>query len=283
MARTPTQKPQTKLPAVMQGLITPPAVAAPAAPIASFMVPTMPQGRGLSGALPSLASGTAMQRGFNPMPSYQMGGAIGPGGQPIRPAGLQQAAPQGQANPDMIEMQVQDFIQRNPQQVTQIQQLLADSLASGELTQQELNMVVQMATTALRNPALYPQLRQYLIQQNMADEEDLPPDFDQGLLITILIAGRALQANVGGQNMLAGGTPALAGQQPIQSMKNGGRVRGEPSEPVVIEAHTGEYVIPKHIVEMKGREFFDRMLKQYSDDAEDGDDDAYRANGSKAK
>ena len=87
------------------------------------------------------------------------------------------------------------------------------------------------------------------------------------VVIAILIAARAAQADVGGQNLMAGGTPAMAGPAPIQSMKDGGRVRGEDSKPVMIEAHTGEYVIPKHVVDMKGREFFDRMLEQYSEKA----------------
>jgi hypothetical protein len=180
-----------------------------------------------------------------------------------------QMNPQTPLNADMVEMQIQNFVGQNPQQVAQIQQEIMTLLSSGEMTQQQLNTIVQMATAAIRNPALYPQLRQAMIQQGVADEEDLPLDFDQGFLIAIIIAGRAMQANVGGQNMLAGGTPAMAGAAPIQSMKDGGRVRGEASEPVMIEAHTGEYVIPKHVVDMKGREFFDRMLEQYADKAQD--------------
>jgi hypothetical protein len=251
----------TALPPVLQGLMT----AAPQPPV-------MAPGRGLAGAMPSLAGAGAPQMGFGQVPSYQVGGAIGPGGQPIRPAGLQpQTNPQEPLDPQMVEMQIQKFVGQNPQQVAQIQQEIMALLSSGEMTQQELNMVVQMATAALRNPALYPQLRQAMVQQGIVDEEDLPLDFDQGLLITIVIAGRTMQANVGGQNMLAGGTPAMAGAAPIQSMKDGGRVRGEASEPVMIEAHTGEYVIPKHVVDMKGREFFDRMLEQYAGKASDNE------------
>jgi hypothetical protein len=54
-------------------------------------------------------------------------------------------------------------------------------------------------------------------------------------------------------------------------MKDGGRVKGSASAPVMIEAHTGEYVIPKHVVDMKGREFFDRMLEQYAEKARNAD------------
>jgi len=253
----------TALPPVLQGLMS----AAPTPPV-------MAPGRGLAGAMPSLAGATAPQMGFGQAPSYQMGGAIGPGGQPQRPAGMTmpgQTNPQEPLSPQMIEMQIQDLATRNPQVLAQIKQAINESIMSGELTQQELNTMVQLATTVLRNPALYPQIRQFAIQQGIATEQDLSPQYDQGLIIAILIAARAAQANVGGQNMMAGGTPAMAGAAPVQSMKDGGRVRGEASEPVMIEAHTGEYVIPKHVVDMKGREFFDRMLEQYAEKANNED------------
>lgn len=261
----PTQRvaQPTALPPVLQGLM-----AAPPQP------PVMAPGRGLAGAMPSLAGAGAPQMGFGQVPSYQVGGAIGPGGQPIRPAGLQpQANPQEPISPQMVEMQIQDLATRNPQVLAQIRQAIDEAILSGELTQQELNMMVQLATTVLRNPALYPQIRQFAIQQGIATEQDLSPQYDQGLIIAILIAARAAQADVGGQNMMAGGTPAMAGAAPVQSLKRGGRVRGDSSEPVMIEAHTGEYVIPKHVVDMKGREFFDRMLEQYADKARKADND----------
>ena len=188
----------------------------------------------------------------------------------MRPAGVQQQmTPQGPLSPQMVEMQIQDFAAKNPQVLAQIRQAINEAMMAGELTQQELNMMVQLATTVLRDPSLYPQIRQFAIQQGLATEQDLSPQYDQGLVIAILIAARAAQANVGGQNMMAGGTPAMAGAAPVQSLEKGGRVRGESSEPVMIEAHTGEYVIPKHVVDMKGREFFDRMLEQYAEKAQD--------------
>ena len=250
----------TALPPVLQGLMS----AAPQPPV-------MAPGRGLAGGMPSLAGAMAPQQaGFGQVPSYQMGGAIGPGGQPQRPAGMAmpgQMNPQEPLSPQMIEMQIQDLATRNPQVLAQIRQAIDEAIMSGELTQQELNTMVQLATTVLRNPALYPQIRQFAIQQGIATEQELSPEYDQGLIIAILIAARAAQADVGGQNMMAGGTPAMAGAAPVQSMKDGGRVQGEASEPVMIEAHTGEYVIPKHVVDMKGREFFDRMLEQYAEKA----------------
>ena len=259
MARKPTRQSQSSAPAIppiLQGLMT--ATPQPAA---------MPSGSGLAGAMPALAPGgmTPQQMGGGQLPSYQMGGAIGPGGQPMRPAGVQQAAPQGPMDPAMMDMQIQQFAAQNPQVLAQIKQAINQGLMAGELTQQELNMMAQLATTVMRDPSLYPQIRQFAIQQGIATEQDLPMEYDQGLIIAILIAAQAAQANVGGQDMMAGGTPNMAGAAPVQSMEDVGRVRGEASEPVMIEAHTGEYVIPKHVVDMKGREFFDRMLEQYAE------------------
>jgi hypothetical protein len=220
---------------------------------------------------------------FRPLPSYQMGGAIGPGGQPMRPAGLQDAAPTGeQMSPQMVEMQIEEFVRTNPQAVQQIQQLFMQGVQSGQLDQQELNNIYQLAMTALRNPATYPQLRQYAITQGIAAAEDLPPQFDQPLVIAVILAIRSAQAGVGGQNMMQGGTPAMAPPAPalgapppggaMPSMAKGGPIPGgSGSKPVAIEAHEGEYVIPKHVVDMKGREFFDKMLAQYGPDGKNAD------------
>lgn len=188
---------------------------------------------------------------------------------PVPSAGVQpQANTQAPIPPQMVEMQIQDLASRNPQALAQIKQAVDQAMMSGELTQQELDMMVQLATTVLRNPALYPQIRQFAIQQGLATEQDLSPTYDQGLVIAILIAARAARADVGGQDMMAAQSPGQPlAQPPMQSMKDGGPVGGGASAPVPIQAHTGEYVIPKHVVDMKGREFFDRMLAQYADKA----------------
>ncbi|MEI2419373.1 hypothetical protein V6O07_03800, partial [Arthrospira platensis SPKY2] len=165
--------------------------------------------------MPMLAPGA-------PIPSYQMGGAIGPGGQPQLPAGLQQTAPQGPMPPEMMEMQLQQFSSQNPQAVQQIRSVINQALASGDIEPQQLNMLAQIATTAMRSPELYPQLRQMAIQQGVADEEDMPPEFDQGFIISILLAAQAMQADVGGQDMMAGGQPPMpGGQPPIPSYEAG--------------------------------------------------------------
>jgi hypothetical protein len=212
-----------------------------------------------------LASGMSGPQTF--VPSYQQGGMVGTGGMPVPPGQMSMPdmppaqgvgvnsdmPPQGQMDPQMLEMQLNQFTNQNPQQMQQIQQEMMMAMQSGELTQDELNMMVQLATVASQNPQMYQYVRQFAIQQGLATEEDLPREYDQGLVFTILLAGRSLQ-QAGGM-----GVPSMAmGGKVPQSKKDDGSV--------LINAHEGEYVVPKNVVEMKGREFFDSLVAKYSGD-----------------
>lgn len=203
-----------------------------------------------------LSSSMMPQQGF--IPSYQEGGLVTPTGAPQQmpsqmPAaqgvGVSPTAVSGPIDPQMLEMQINRFATQNPQQMQQIQQEIMAAFQTGELTPDELNMMVQLATVAAQNPQMYPNVRRFAIQQGIATEEDLPMEYDQGLVFVLLLAARAVQQMTGGQNM----------QQPIQSMKTGGKVSGADGA-VLINAHAGEYVIPKEVVEKKGTEFFDKMI-----------------------
>jgi hypothetical protein len=226
-----------------------------------------------------LSGGMASQQSF--VPSYQAGGMIGAGGMPEpMNAGL---APQGQAgqagqtpmSPQMLEMNINQFANQHPQQVAQIRQAVMQGLQSGELTQQELNMMVQLATVAAQNPEMYSYVRNFAIQQGIATEQDIPPEYDQGLIFTMLLIGRSMQANVGGQDMMQGGSAAMAGgpavtapqvsSGAIPSMAKGGMTPDSKKADgsVLINAHEGEYVIPANVVKMKGKEFFDSLVEKY--------------------
>lgn len=196
------------------------------------------------------------------VPSYQVGGMIGPGGAPDMAGAAQQPAPMA---PQMLEMQVNQFASQHPEQVAQIRAAVMQALQSGELTQQELNMIVQLATVAAQNPEMYPNVRRFAIQQGIATEQDLPQQYDQGLVFVLLLAARAVQADLGGQNMMQGGSPAMAGGQPIPSMAKGGMTPDSKKSDgsVLINAHEGEYVIPANVVKMKGKEFFDNLVEKY--------------------
>lgn len=211
------------------------------------------------GGMPQAGLSSAMTGQQTFLPSYQQGGLVTPTGAPQQMPGQMPAAqgvgvsPNMQAgnavDPQMMEMQVNQFVMQHPEQVQQIQQVILQEFQAGRLTPDELNMVIQLATVAAQNPQMYPNIRNFAIQQGLAAEEDLPMEYSAGLVFALLIASRAVQQMTGGQGM----------QQPIQSMKLGGKVSGDDGA-VLINAHAGEYVIPKEVVEKKGTDFFDKMI-----------------------
>ena len=218
------------------------------------------------------------------VPSYEAGGMIGPGGAPRPPApvasgqtaGVAQGAPAGNMPPQMVEAQLNQFMRQNPQQVAQIRQMMMQAMQQGQFTQQELNTLAQLAQVAVQNPEMYPYVRRFAVQQGILGEQEMPPQFDQGLLFVILLAARAFQQDVGGQNMMSGGTPSMAGGPAVTpsqvtsgppSMAMGGTVPDSKKADgsVLINAHEGEYVIPRNVVEMKGKEFFDNLVQKYKE------------------
>lgn len=218
---------------------------------------------GASPAPTGLASGFNNPQMF--VPSYQTGGMIGAGGMP-EPTGVglaEQGGKQGMS-PEMLNMQVNQFASQHPQELNKMRAAIMEIMQTGELSQQELNMIVQLATVAAQNPEMYPYVRNFAIQQGLATEQDLSPQYDQGLVFVLLLAARAVQADMGGQNVMQGGSPAMAGGA-VPSMATGGEVpKGtKPDGSVLINAHEGEYVVPANVVRMKGREFFDNLVEKY--------------------
>jgi hypothetical protein len=192
---------------------------------------------------------------------------VGPGGQPM---GGQMAGvmPEDDGSP-MESMERDEYIsqglQQNPQAQQEIQAAIMQALESGELTPQELNMIVQLTQVAASNPEMYPYVRNFAIQNGVAEEGDLPEEYNEGLMIVMLTVAKAAQQMIqGGAQMPEMPQAGLAGGQ-MQSMAKGGTVKGKADAPVPIMAHEGEYVIPKNVVQMKGREFFDRLVESYKD------------------
>lgn len=209
------------------------------------------------------------------VPQFKDGGLIGPNGQPVPmgPSGQSGLMPPGGSAPQpsvsmqQIEQQVQQIMQQQPQVVQQIQQAITEGLQSGELTQQELNMAVQLAKAAALNPAMYPKIRQFAIAQGLATEADLPQTTDNGMILVLLAASRAAQTQSQGQPQgqaqPAGGVPQSAMQTPVATMKDGGALPERSHNmdgSIPIAAHEGEYVIPAHVVKAKGTDFFDKMI-----------------------
>ena len=248
--------------------------------------PVQPPMTGLGGALTGVGSYTPMQQGA--APSFQEGGMVGPGGMPIRPqpempafgvpttGGPGLAAPGAMSGPTMAPAQVmseaQKFVQQNPQQYQQIQTFLQEALNTGEITLDEMNFMAQFAVAATQNPEMYPQLRASVISQGMADEEDLPPEYDPGFMFVLIVMAQSLQGmaqqapsleQVMGPPTAPQGVPGLR-----PSMRLGGPLPERSSNPdgtIPINAHEGEYVIPAEIVRKKGTDFFDKMIAQGRD------------------
>mgnify|MGYP001370850549 CR=1 FL=1 len=237
----------------------------------------MPAAGVASGAIRPIQTGTVAQDpnfaalDFRMQPTYQEGGMVGPGGMPMRPAGVQPQ--QGAAsNPQMLDMQVNEIMSQNPEVVARIRAGIEAGIQSGELDANELNTIIQLAKTVMQNPEMYPQIRQMAIQRGIATEADLPAQFDEGLVIAIIAAGKSMEADV----QIEGGQAPMP-QPPVQEMEFGGMVNGPSHDQGgvrvkmkgggEIEVEGGEYVIPKDVVKKKGTDFFDKMLQAEKDKA----------------
>lgn len=187
---------------------------------------------------------------------FKEGGMVGKGGQRI-PAQQQlgagsKAGPQAaQMPPEAMQAQIRDAMVSNPQVSQQVQQAVQQAMATGELTPQELDMAVKLAQVAIADPNTWPRVRAFAIAQGIADEEDIPQEYDAGLVYALLAVGEAMGA---GQQMNQQGMPQTPGAAPP----------GQDPGAVPITAHEGEYVIPQHVVAMKGKEFFDKLVNQYA-------------------
>lgn len=220
------------------------------------------------------------------MPSYALGGMVGPGGQPIRPnipgmPGLSGPSSGGMGLQQM-EIEARRFVQQNPQQVAQIREAIEEALAEGDITMDQVSVISNMAKVALQNPEMYPQLRQAVAAQGIVGDDELPDQFDQGTMFILLLIGQIMQ-QAPAQGMqspampgmqAAGSVPAApapgSAQPPIPgapSMATGGSLPPESPNPdgsIPINAHEGEYVIPSHVVRAKGTEFFDKLVQSYT-------------------
>lgn len=179
---------------------------------------------------------------------------------------------------EQITAEVNRVLGSNPQIVQQIQQSIQQILSSGELTVEDLNMAVQMATAAAQNPALYPRLRQMAIERGFASEQELPQSYDSGVILMLMLIGEVMKrggataqpqqpqqptgpvpARPGGP-MPQAQAPGMAdgGYMPMHASPTGDNTGRADDIPVMMSG--GEYIIPKHVVERKGTEFFDKLV-----------------------
>lgn len=210
--------------------------------------------------------------------SFATGGMVGDTG-PIRPgqaippdqgqgaqAPQMPGMPQGQQapqDPNQIQSQLQQAIQANPQKVASVKAAIKGLLDSGNMTEQELSTIVQLAKVALHNPSSWPQLRAYAIKEGIAQENEIPQEYDAGLVYTIILAGMSMQDSQPGSQQ----TPDNMPQRPtglMPSMAKGGMPGKSKNADgsIMAKLHEHEYVIPKHAVIYHGKKHLDKLVEQ---------------------
>ena len=238
------------------------------------------------------------------MPSFALGGMVGPGGTPIRPnipgmpgvADASAATPMNGMGPQQMELEARRFVQQNPQQVAQIREAVQEALADGDITMDQVQILTNMAKVALQNPEMYPQLRQSVAAQGIIEADELPDQFDQGTMFVFLLIGQILQsapagpgpavagggvqqtapaaAPGGDQSMMAGVQPPMSQMQPpMASMARGGSLPPRSPNPdgsIPINAHEGEYVIPSRGSRARRPAFFDKRVQSYTETKKSG-------------
>jgi len=194
-------------------------------------------------------TGFSLNIGGGGLNIFKEGGQVGPSGKRIPHTGLK-TGQQALQDPQIVRTQMRDALNSNPQVSQQVQAAVQQAMASGELTPAELQTAIRLAEVAANDPATWPRIRAYAIQNGIAEEGDIPLEYDAGLVYALLAVGEAMAVQP---------AQAPAGQAPQQP----GQPQQQDPGAVPITAHEGEYVIPKHVVDMKGKEFFDRMLSTY--------------------
>jgi len=229
----------------------------------------------------SNAAPTTAGRGgrMNPnTPAYADGGQVGSPVPPNAPLGAPQQGQPGQPiNPQMADQQITDMLRQNPGVKQQIQQHIQQAIAQGQIDPHLANIAVQLAQACLQNPQLWPQLRQFAISRGLCGPNDLPQQYDQGLVLIILTAAKAAEGALGSQgpqgNVQDQGANPMGGQP--EAHAGGGMIHGpgtgtsdsihavNQSTGGPVKVSNGEFIIPADVVAAKGKDFFDGLVRKY--------------------
>lgn len=225
------------------------------------------------------ADGGIIEQGTPAGLAYAAGGFIDPGiggGEPqaqgpgLAPVGQQQAF-----NPQLFAGKMQNMLQSNPQMMQKLQMAVQQAVQSGQVTPQQIMQLSQIAQACLQNPQLYPKLLQMAEQQGLVPPGRLPREFNQGIVTALAAVGHGLQHMQGAQQQ---GPQGAMVEQPQQGgqFASGGMIHGpgtgrsdsihttNRTTGAPVSVSNGEYIIPAHVVEIKGKEFFDNLLRKYA-------------------
>ena len=177
--------------------------------------------------------------------------------------GLSQGSPNG--NPQMDMMRLDQAVKIDPASAKEVQLTIQQAVESGEITMEQLHTIFQLAKAALQDPALWPNVRAFAIKSGLVGPDDLPQQYDRGLINAVMLAAKSAESMQ---------QPQQPGQ-PVQALSNGGLVQGPgtgTSDSVnavnvtngsPVKVSSGEYVIPADVVAAKGKDFFDGMIRKY--------------------
>jgi len=110
----------------------------------------------------------------------------------------------------------------DPNQLAALTASLRESVADLELTPAQLTSLIELFEYVSQNPGEYPALREKIIRDGIADEEDLPPEYDPeflGAVLAVLNELKLAMAEGAQSPMMAG--PPIEGMQPA-TMADGG-------------------------------------------------------------
>lgn len=219
-----------------------------------------------SASIPSFAEGGLMtEQGTAVRPGQPMPQPMPQGNKPNVPLGA--AAPKAMDNTE-VEANL-NHLSRNPEAMDKIRAAMVQAVNSGEVTPDELNMIVQLAKVAVGNPQSWPQIRQFAIQNGLATDAELPREYDQGLVYTLLAVGKALQQKPGNTPPAQGAVPGdVTAQQPPSATQqpqpgniphyDKGGPTGDKAHLAVV--HKNEYVIPEDALLFHGKKTFDNLI-----------------------
>lgn len=111
-----------------------------------------------------------------------------------------------------MNQEILSLIKSNPQANQAVGQAVQQLLQDPDVTPDGVNQMVRMLDFVVQNPDSYPDFRKTAIDSGIIDDEDLPEQFDAGVLTIILIALKVVQQqmNEGGPGFARGGLNAVA-------------------------------------------------------------------------